>query len=255
MLLEVNNLSKSFGGVRALDGVSFCFNEGQIGALIGPNGAGKTTLFNLLTGVCPPTGGEILLRRKPVTGLSTVKISALGIARTFQNLQIFTNMTVLENVMVGCHNRSKTGLLGAAWRFSAKEEERFILETSLEMLDKVGLANNAGEQAATLPFGQKRLLEIARALAMKPRILLLDEPAAGLNPTETQFLVRLIKRIRGEGTSVILVEHDMATVMELADKIVVLNFGQKIAEGPPVEITRDEVVIEAYLGREVYQPA
>ncbi|HWJ02696.1 MAG TPA: ABC transporter ATP-binding protein [Verrucomicrobiae bacterium] len=255
MLLEVNQLSKAFGGVKAVDGVSFSFAKGQIGALIGPNGAGKTTLFNLLTGVFKPTSGDIFLQRKPVKGLSTAEISALGVARTFQNLQLFTNMTVLENVMVGCHNRTKTGLMGAAWRFSAREEEKFIRKTSMEMLEKVGLEENADEPAANLPFGQKRLLEIARAMAMQPQVLLLDEPAAGLNPTETRFLVQLINSIRTEGITVILVEHDMETVMELADKIVVLNFGQKIAEGCPAEITCDELVIEAYLGREVDQPA
>ncbi len=255
MLLEVNNLGKSFGGVKALQGVSFSFAQGQIGALIGPNGAGKTTLFNLLTGVFPPSSGEIHFRKRLLNGMSAVQISALGMARTFQNLQLFTNMSVLENVMVGCHGQTKTGLLGAALRLTSRKEEKHIRKTSLEMLDKVGLMDYADSPADTLPFGQKRLLEIARALAMRPEIILLDEPAAGLNPTESRFLVDLIYRIRSEGATVVLVEHDMETVMELADKIVVLDFGEKIAEGTPVEITRNDRVIEAYLGREVQQPA
>lgn len=255
MLLEVNNLGKSFGGVKALQGVSFSFAQGQIGALIGPNGAGKTTLFNLLTGVFPPSSGEIHFRKRLLNGMSAVQISALGMARTFQNLQLFTNMSVLENVMVGCHGQTKTGLLGAALRLTSRKEEKHIRKTSLEMLDKVGLMDYADSPADTLPFGQKRLLEIARALAMRPEIILLDEPAAGLNPTESRFLVDLIYRIRSEGATVVLVEHDMETVMELADKIVVLDFGEKIAEGTPVEITRNDRVIEAYLGREVEQPA
>jgi branched-chain amino acid transport system ATP-binding protein len=255
MLLEINQLSKSFGGVNALKEVSFTFSQGEIGALIGPNGAGKTTLFNLLTGVFQPSSGEIYFNKQPLKGKSTVQISALGIARTFQNLQLFTNMTVLENVMVGCHSQSKTGLLGAAFRLASRKEEDSIRRTSLEVLDNVGLKAKAGEQAANLPFGQKRLLEIARALAMKPKVLLLDEPAAGLNPTESRFLVELINAIRAEGITVVLVEHDMETVMELANKIVVLDFGQKIAEGTPYEITRNQKVIDAYLGKEVSVPA
>jgi len=255
MLLEARDLSKSFGGVDALKGVSFSFAAREIGALIGPNGAGKTTLFNLLTGVFAPTSGEIFFRQRSITKKSAVEISAMGVARTFQNLQLFTNMTVLENVMVGCHSRTKTGLFGAALRFAASGEERLIRETSRQMLKKVGLEKYADLPATSLPFGQKRLLEIARALAMKPEVILLDEPAAGLNPTESRFLVELISRIREEGTSVVLVEHDMETVMELADKIVVLDFGSKIAEGTPQQITSNERVIEAYLGKEVTMSA
>lgn len=255
MLLEINDLSKSFGGVKAVQEVSFSFAEGEIGALIGPNGAGKTTLFNLLTGIFPPTAGQILFRQQLINGKSAVEISALGIARTFQNLQLFTNMTVLENVMVGCHSQTRTGLLGAALRLASRREEKFIRDASYAMLEKVGLSGYANEPAANLPFGQKRLLEIARALAMKPKLILLDEPAAGLNSTESRFLVELISRIREEGITVVLVEHDMDTVMNLANKIVVLDFGHKIAEGTPKEITCNQRVIEAYLGQEVARPA
>ncbi len=250
MFLRADELSRSFGGVQALKQVSFAFVEGQIGALIGPNGAGKTTLFDILTGFLPPTSGSVQFRGQPLNGLSCQQIAGLGIARTFQNLQLFTNMTVLENVMVGCHGRGRGGLLAAALKWPARREEAWIRATALEMLKRVGLAGQAETPADALPFGQKRLLEIARALAMKPSLLLLDEPAAGLNRVESATLVELIRRIRAGGTSVVLVEHDMETVMELAEHIVVLDFGRKIAEGSPGEISLDERVIAAYLGQE-----
>ncbi|HHY26874.1 MAG TPA: ABC transporter ATP-binding protein [Desulfitobacterium dehalogenans] len=255
MILQVENISKSFGGVEALSDISFSFSQGQIGAFIGPNGAGKTTLINVLSGILQPCQGTILLYNQPLSGLSSQEISKLGIARTFQNLQIFTNMTVLENVMVGCHIHGKTGLLQAAFRLGTAQEERRIREKSMALLAKVGLVHFADEPAENLPFGQKRLLEIARALAIEPKILLLDEPAAGLNPTETRFLVELIYSIRQAGVTVLLVEHDMDTVMEVADKVVVLDFGRKIAEGSPKEICCDPRVIQAYLGEEVSNPA
>jgi len=250
-LLEVSQLTKTFGGVHAVSDVSFSVSKGEIIAVIGPNGAGKTTLFNLMTGVYPPTQGNIYFNDTDITCLPTHKVAALGIARTFQNLQVFNNMTVLENVMVGRHIRSRTGLLGAVFPlWPVQVEESKIVESSLEKLALTGLADKAMEPANNLPYGQQKMLEIARAIALEPELLLLDEPAAGLNSSETRELVDIIYTLRDQGITIILVEHDMETVMEITDRLVVLNFGNKLAEGTPYEIQNNQEVITAYLGEE-----
>jgi len=250
-LLEISNLTKSFGGILAVNEVSFSVNKGEIIAVIGPNGAGKTTLFNLMTGIYQPTGGQVLFNGTNIIGMSAYRIAGLGIARTFQNLQIFNNMTVLENVMVGRHTKSRMGLLGAIFPISpVQKEERDIVEKSMEKLTLVGLDKKAMEGAVNLPYGRQKMLEIARAVALEPELLLLDEPAAGLNLTETRKLVKIIYKLRDKGVTIILVEHDMETVMEIADRLVVLNFGNKLAEGTPVEIQNNKEVITAYLGEE-----
>lgn len=250
-ILEINNLTKSFGGVHAIDDVSFSVNKGEILALIGPNGAGKTTLFNLITGIYSPSCGTINFCDKEIDGLTSYQIAGMGIARTFQNLQIFNNMTVLENVMVGRHTKSKTGFLGAIFPIGhVQREEREIIDKSLDRLALVGLADKALEDASSLPYGQQKLLEIARAAALEPTLLLLDEPAAGLNSTETRELVDIIYQLRDRGVTILLVEHDMETVMEITDRLVVLNFGNKLAEGTPYEIQNNQEVITAYLGEE-----
>ncbi len=250
-ILEVSKLTKSFGGVTAVNDMNFSVNSGEIIAVIGPNGAGKTTLFNLITCIYPPTSGSILFKQKEIRGLTADQIAHLGISRTFQNLQIFNNMSVLENVMVGRHTKSKTGLLGAIFPLPAvQREEEAIVQSSLEKLALVGLADKALEAASNLPYGEQKMLEIARAVAMEPELLLLDEPAAGLNPTETRDLVEIIYKLRDQGITILLVEHDMETVMEIADRIVVLNFGNKLAEGTPYEIQNNREVIAAYLGEE-----
>ncbi len=250
-ILETKNLSRSFGGVTAVNEVSFTLEQCQIVALIGPNGAGKTTVFNLITGIFPPTSGEIMFKGQRINGQKTPYIASRGITRTFQNPQLFGNMTVLENVMVGRHIRSKSGIISSMVRLPAMlKEEKEIRTKVSEILEDVGLAERGQEFAENLAFGQQRLLEIARALALEPELLLLDEPAAGLNSTEKKELVKLINRIRDKGITVLLVEHDMDTVMGLADKVVVLDFGSKIAEGSPYEIQSNEKVITAYLGEE-----
>lgn len=250
-LLEVHSLTKSFGGVVANRDVSFNLEEGLIVGLIGPNGAGKSTMFNMLSAVFPPTTGEIKYKGQRIDKMPSYKVCELGISRTFQNLQVFKNMSVLENVMVGHHSRTKSGMLTAALRLpGAKKEEKIILNAAMEQIKFVGLEDLCDVNAGSLPLGKLRLLELARALATKPKLLLLDEIAAGLNHMETLEMSELIKRIRDKGISIFVVEHDMDLVMGICDKIIVLDQGMKIAEGTPKEIQNNEKVIAAYLGEE-----
>jgi len=250
-VLEVTNLSKEFGGLMAVLEVSFSVELGEILVIIGPNGAGKTTTFNLISGLLQPTAGDIRFAGRQLNGLKPHQVAGLGLARTFQSVQLFGNMSILENVMVGRHVKSQYGMLSAAFRLPrARREERMILERSMEQLARVGLEARADENSLSLPFGQQRLLEIARALATEPELLLLDEPGSGLNHPEKEELARLVREIRDDGVTVLLVEHDMQFVMDIADRIVVLEYGQKIAEGTPAEVQTNEQVIAAYLGEE-----
>jgi branched-chain amino acid transport system ATP-binding protein len=257
-ILEVNSLTMNFGGLRALDDFSISVSEGEIVALIGPNGAGKTTFFNCITGMYEPTKGDMYIsppgkKRRCLNGLKPNLITRCGLARTFQNIRLFPTMTVLENVMIGRHCRTSSGILGAIFRgHSTRREEREIIEFSYRIIRKIGLSDFEDDLARNLPYGAQRRLEIARALATEPLILLLDEPAAGLNPRETKELDNLITRIRDEeNISILLIEHDMKLVMSISDRIAVLDNGEKIAEGPPDHIRNDPVVIKAYLGEDV----
>jgi branched-chain amino acid transport system ATP-binding protein len=255
-LLTVNGLTMDFGGIRALDRLDLRVHPGEIVALIGPNGAGKTTFFNCLTGIYPPTGGELLLTPpgqapQRLNGLKPNQVTAQGLARTFQNIRLFPNMTVLENVMIGRHCRTRATVFGAIFRPPAvRREENATVGISLALLERIGLADQADEFAKHLPYGAQRRLEIARALATEPLLLLLDEPAAGMNPQETLELNELIRSIRNDGTAVLLIEHDMKLVMRLSDHIFVLDYGRKIAEGTPEEVRHNPAVIRAYLGEE-----
>jgi branched-chain amino acid transport system ATP-binding protein len=254
-ILEVTGLTMDFGGIRALNQLDLDVHSGEIAALIGPNGAGKTTFFNCVTGIYLPTKGEVILHKPQsgkkirLNGLKPNKCTEQGLARTFQNIRLFSQMTVLENVMIGRHCRTKAFILGALLRTKATlQEEKEIIEKSHEILEKVGLAQYVNEFAKNLPYGAQRRLEIARALATEPVLLLLDEPAAGMNPQETIELVTLIQEIASEGQAILLIEHDMKLVMSLSDRIFVMDYGKKIAQGNPEEIRNNPDVIKAYLG-------
>ncbi len=250
-MLEVRSVKQVFGGVTALDDVSFDVREGEITGVIGPNGAGKTTLFNIITGIYSRTAGTIVLKGKEISDLPAERLTKLGMVRTFQNIELFGQMTVLENVMVGLHSRSKCGVIASALKMPwAIAEERRIRDEALTWLEFAGIPELADTVAGNLPFGKGRLLEIARAMASHPKILLMDEPAAGLNSQETLGLGRLIRAIRDQGVTVAIVEHDMELVMDICDRIVVLNLGRKLAEGTPREIQENPEVIAAYLGED-----
>lgn len=248
-----------FGGLRALDGVDLDVGRGEIVALIGPNGAGKTTFFNCITGIYPPTEGDVLIippgkkKFQRINGIKPNRVTQKGLARTFQNIRLFANMTVLENVMIGHHCRMHSGILGAIFKGrSTVKEESWVVENSYLILEKIGLADVVNEFAKNLPYGAQRRLEIARAMATDPFLLLLDEPAAGMNPHETEELDELIKQIRDrEKISILLIEHDMKLVMSLSDRIFVVDYGRKIAQGTPDEVKNNRSVIKAYLGEDI----
>ena len=251
-LLVANGISKRFGGVQALSDVTFEIREREIYGLIGPNGAGKTTLFNVLTGIYPADGGEFVFEGQSLALVKPHEVAARGIARTFQNIRLFANLSALENVMIGRHVRTHATVFGAILRNArTREEERAIEERGYALLDYVGVARRANDLAKHLAYGDQRKLEIARALATDPRLLALDEPAAGMNATETSALRALLERIRDDGTTILLIEHDMKLVMSLCDRVLVLDYGKKIAEGPAAVVQKDEKVIAAYLGADV----
>jgi branched-chain amino acid transport system ATP-binding protein len=253
-VLDITALTMSFGGLKAVDKVDLDVKEGEIVGLIGPNGAGKTTFFNCITGIYPPDSGDIDLipqgrEPKRLNGMKPNRITSQGMARTFQNIRLFQNMTALENIMVGRHCRTRAGVLGAIFRGPrTRREEREIVNSSYTLLHNMGLGDFVNEHAKNLPYGAQRRLEIARALATDPFLLLLDEPAAGMNPQETENLMELIETIRKSGVSILLIEHDMRLIMRISDRILVLDHGVKIAEGNPAEIRSNQSVIDAYLG-------
>lgn len=248
-MLRVEDLTIRFGGLVAVNSLNFEIERGEIFGLIGPNGAGKTTTFNMISGTFPPTSGKITLEGKRIDGLPMFKVNQLGIARTYQNINLMGTMTAVENVMIGQHSHVKSTLLDAILRTGKqRKEEAAVLKNAYEWLDYVGLQKKAEHKADALAYGEQRLLEIARALASHPKLLLLDEPAAGMNPSEKNSLAELIQRIRADGVTVLVVEHDMKFLMNLVDCVCVLNFGERLALGTPAEVQNDQAVVEAYLG-------
>jgi len=248
-LLQVEQLERAFGGLRAVDGASFAVRPGEVHGLIGPNGAGKTTVINLVSGLLAPTGGEIVLQGRPIHGLQPHAIAAEGVARTFQSIRLFPDLTARDNVLVGQHLRRHPSLLARLLCLSsARAEERQASERAEALLRQVGLSERVAEKARNLSYGEQRRVEIARALASEPRLLLLDEPTAGMNPVEVQAVAALIRQVAEGGRSVLLVEHNVRLVMDVCHRITVLHFGRVIAEGTPAEVSRDPAVVAAYLG-------